>query len=549
MRYPFCIRSGAAYEGAPPPLPEALAAHGVLMAVAFAKLVPAAVAVARFRGARWFDIHRFAAFAALVLAAAGLALALAGAPPGGAGRVLRGAHGRAGAATLLLVGLQPLNAALRPAPQPRGQRRVAWEALHRAGALGLGIAAVVALFTGLDASVGRGVPAAKAASLTDALALWLAGLAAAGAAREAVAWRARRAAAAARSSESDTLSASEAAASDADAAQAAAARKRTVPDATRRADAACLIWLALLALLTALLAAGKLRKDGPPPPPRIVSALASPPPAQQQVQAPWDASVSGAGAVATSKRGLRAARPAAAFVLSPRGKSPGVRKMVLLRSGGAATAGASARRRRAPPPRWRAPTSDSEADSDSESAPRREDGAAAAVGAAAAAAGEAMDAARVRIGAAAAAAVGWALRAHVTPVNIRRRPPFVLGSPAAGGAAGGAAFGSPADSADDSASAPSGDDSAMATPARAGRPERDAAPATGTPLADLLASVRSAKARAQSMLASRATPATPARTPLGELPINAAGEEAPSSGKPAVATAELETPAAEAEAC
>ena len=286
MRYPFCIRSGAAYEGAPPPLPEALAAHGVLMAVAFAKLVPAAVAVARFRGARWFDIHRFAAFAALVLAAAGLALALAGAPPGGAGRVLRGAHGRAGAATLLLVGLQPLNAALRPAPQPRGQRRVAWEALHRAGALGLGIAAVVALFTGLDASVGRGVPAAKAASLTDALALWLAGLAAAGAAREAVAWRARRAAAAARSSESDTLSASEAAASDADAAQAAAARKRTVPDATRRADAACLIWLALLALLTALLAAGKLRKDGPPPPPRIVSALASPPPAQQQVQAP-----------------------------------------------------------------------------------------------------------------------------------------------------------------------------------------------------------------------------------------------------------------------
>ena len=158
-----------------------------------------------------------------------------------------------------------------------------------------------------------------------------------------------------------------------------------------------------------------------------------------------------------------------------------------------------------------------------------------------------MDAARARIGAAAAAAVGWALRAHVTPVHSRRRPPFVLGSPAA--AAAGGAFGSPtADAADDGASAPSGDDSAMATPARGGRAERDAAP-SGTPLADLLASVRSAKARAQSMLAARATPATPARTPLGELPVNAAcEEEAPSGGKPVTAAVDMETPAAEAEA-
>jgi len=277
--------TGAAYEGAPPPLPDALAAHGVLMAVAFAKLVPAAVAVARFRGARWFDIHRFAAFTALLLAVIGLAGALAGAPPGGAGRVLRGAHGRAGGAALLLMGLQPLNAALRPAPHPRGQRRVAWEALHRAGAIGLAIAAVVALFTGISASAGRGVPATKAASLTNALALWLAGLAAAWVAREAVAWRIRHAASP-RDSEADTLSPAEAGGAEAAAdVSHAGARKRGPPDgasAARRADAACLVWLALLALLTALLAAGKLRDDGPPPPPRIVSAL-DPPPAAQAV--------------------------------------------------------------------------------------------------------------------------------------------------------------------------------------------------------------------------------------------------------------------------
>jgi hypothetical protein len=66
----------------------------------------------------------------------------------------------------------------------------------------------------------------------------------------------------------------------------------------------------------------------------------------------------------------------------------------------------------------------------------------------------------------------------------------------------------------------------------------------------LLASVRSAKARAQSMLAARATPATPARTPLGELPINAASEEAEASaGKPAAAVAESPAADIEMEAC
>jgi sulfoxide reductase catalytic subunit YedY len=299
------LRTGVATLGDAPPPRAALVAHGVLMAAAFGAALPAAVAAARYgRGSggggggfgvfpSWLSAHRALSWGALALAAAALAAALAaqrdaGVAPGAA--LARSAHARLGAAALALAAAQPLNAAARPRPGG-GRRRRAWEVGHRLGAAAAGALAYAALFSGIEAAGARGVPQWRCDALTRGLALWLAGLAAAALAREAHARRGARGGASAGAEavggKAPLRSAAEAHAqqlqhdstggSTGSAGGAGGAGGLVCVAARHRVAAVAAAWLSLVALLSALLAAGRI--GGAPPPLRLIAAPPTPSPA------------------------------------------------------------------------------------------------------------------------------------------------------------------------------------------------------------------------------------------------------------------------------
>jgi sulfoxide reductase catalytic subunit YedY len=289
------LRTGVATLGDAPPPRAALLAHGVLMTVAFGVALPAAVTAARYgRGGSggsgngggsggmpsWLSVHRALSWGAMALAAGGLASALAaqreaGVAPGSA--LSRSAHARLGAAALAFAFAQPLNAAARPRPDPRSRRRRLWELAHRLCAAGAGALAYAALFTGIEATSARGVPEWRCDALTRGLAVWLAGLAAAVAARELYARSGSGSGSAQAGGSGKTAPRAAEAGSGGGASGGGGGGGGglvCVVARRHRVAVASAAWLSLVALLAALAAAGSI--GGGAPPPRVLAAAPTP---------------------------------------------------------------------------------------------------------------------------------------------------------------------------------------------------------------------------------------------------------------------------------
>ncbi|KXZ47136.1 hypothetical protein GPECTOR_37g141 [Gonium pectorale] len=114
--------------------------HGILMAIAFCILMPAAFLANRLKGAHFlrdspqlikgcFLAHILLNVSAVALAAAAFALPLTRARDVRYSEVPYG-HGRLGVAVLALLFLQAIYPWLRPAPSPLTPLRRAWEVLH-----------------------------------------------------------------------------------------------------------------------------------------------------------------------------------------------------------------------------------------------------------------------------------------------------------------------------------------------------------------------------------------------------------------------------------
>lgn len=161
------LLTGESSVGAPPPPARTLVAHAVLMVVSYAGLMPLAVASARYLRAGgvvptpgWFSAHRAVALASVAVALAGVATALAYQKASRGSVDLLSSHSRQGVAAVVLMSAQPLNALLRPKPDPPGAtgltRRRGWEVAHRVIAAAAAGVAIAALFSGIDLSCLRG---------------------------------------------------------------------------------------------------------------------------------------------------------------------------------------------------------------------------------------------------------------------------------------------------------------------------------------------------------------------------------------------------------
>eukprot|EP00735_Rhodelphis_limneticus_P005199 TRINITY_DN1695_c0_g1::TRINITY_DN1695_c0_g1_i1::g.17635::m.17635 TRINITY_DN1695_c0_g1::TRINITY_DN1695_c0_g1_i1::g.17635 ORF type:complete len:767 (+),score=229.69,sp/Q9M363/B561I_ARATH/27.15/4e-27,DOMON/PF03351.12/8.1e-14,DOMON/PF03351.12/4.2e-14,DOMON/PF03351.12/3.5e-14,Cytochrom_B561/PF03188.11/0.00022,DUF568/PF04526.8/0.28,DUF568/PF04526.8/37,DUF568/PF04526.8/76,DUF568/PF04526.8/6.6e+03,SdpI/PF13630.1/6.2e+02,SdpI/PF13630.1/0.027,ABC2_membrane_4/PF12730.2/6.1 TRINITY_DN1695_c0_g1_i1:150-2450( len=135
-------------------------AHGIMMVIGWAILVPWGIILARFykhKDPWWFKMHRNVQYSAMLIVLAAFILGLVEEPE-------IGAHGGIGIVAVGLGLLQPINAYFRP--KKGEQYRVPWEYLHKfSGRIGL-ILAIINLFIGLaivDANMG----------LPIALGVWL----------------------------------------------------------------------------------------------------------------------------------------------------------------------------------------------------------------------------------------------------------------------------------------------------------------------------------------------------------------------------------------
>lgn len=163
------LLTGESAAGAVPPPSRALVAHAVLMVIAYAGLMPAAVASARYLRAggvlpspAWFRAHRAVAVSSVAVALAGVAASLAYQHKARGTVALLSSHSREGTAALVLLCGQPVNALLRPSPDPPGAPRWltlrrGWEVAHRLTAAAAAAVAIAALFSGLDLSCLRGI--------------------------------------------------------------------------------------------------------------------------------------------------------------------------------------------------------------------------------------------------------------------------------------------------------------------------------------------------------------------------------------------------------
>ncbi|GAX85475.1 hypothetical protein CEUSTIGMA_g12891.t1 [Chlamydomonas eustigma] len=200
------LLTSSAASGASIPPSSLLVAHGIMLAVAYAVLMPAAAFAARYlklggvvKPPTWFSFHVVVAILSVVTALAGTGLALAfqfqeyggglssiqlfSYPQGCTGTGCN-RHSSIGVAAIVLLVGQPINAMIRPHPVPAGEpyrlwslRRV-WEIFHRVSAvaaLGTGIAAV---FSGIQLSTLFDVKTSTSTNLQNGLIVWLSALAA-----------------------------------------------------------------------------------------------------------------------------------------------------------------------------------------------------------------------------------------------------------------------------------------------------------------------------------------------------------------------------------
>ena len=138
-----------------------LVAHGVLMALAWAVLVPLGICFARFRadvaGVSWIKAHRSSTSLAGLLVAVSVAIVIAWVyDTGREDRFCTTAHGKVGMTGLVLLAVQITTAVLRPgkgsSESPVAERRTrrAWEIGHRVCAVLSTVISIAALFTGLQ---------------------------------------------------------------------------------------------------------------------------------------------------------------------------------------------------------------------------------------------------------------------------------------------------------------------------------------------------------------------------------------------------------------
>jgi hypothetical protein len=160
-------------------------AHGIIMTIAWAIIVPFGIGAARFLkdrkglGATWFRVHRISQAVAWVVFLAGFIIALV--MTSGDTHHHHGSHGVIGYITVIIGLVQPLNAAIRPPPVPAGElvvcsKRFLWELVHKGSGYVAALLAVAAIFTGLafmDAHVGLFVAYAVLVVLTVAAFVFL----------------------------------------------------------------------------------------------------------------------------------------------------------------------------------------------------------------------------------------------------------------------------------------------------------------------------------------------------------------------------------------
>ena len=145
--------SGAAASGAGGALPLTRLAqmklvHGSLMLTGWGFTLPLGVVIAsQLKGVKdplWFQLHRALQLVGLALALGAFVIALIEFAPFGGG-----VHGSLGVTAMALGLAQPLNAFLRPHPQPRTPWRRVWEALHKGSGYAALMLACAAIITGL----------------------------------------------------------------------------------------------------------------------------------------------------------------------------------------------------------------------------------------------------------------------------------------------------------------------------------------------------------------------------------------------------------------
>jgi len=108
-------------------------AHAICMALAWMAIAPSGIFTARFLKVpgtpMWFKAHRIMMATVLLFTIVGFIIALVTVADSGR-PLLESTHGVLGTIVFSLALLQPVNAALRPSPEPRSDVRVGWEAAH-----------------------------------------------------------------------------------------------------------------------------------------------------------------------------------------------------------------------------------------------------------------------------------------------------------------------------------------------------------------------------------------------------------------------------------
>jgi len=168
--------------------------HGWLMFVAWGVFVPAGVLSARWlKGLKpglWLKLHQAFNALAMLLMIIGLAIIINKTEDEGLEHFHQ-THTVTGIVAIALAVLQPLNGFLRP-PKPEDPSEMAstprrvWEVSHRVVGVTAEVLAVITLFSGVHEIARRGLSESKEDKLRVGLIVWVAALAAAVAAREAV---------------------------------------------------------------------------------------------------------------------------------------------------------------------------------------------------------------------------------------------------------------------------------------------------------------------------------------------------------------------------
>uniref|UniRef100_A0A453LED6 Cytochrome b561 domain-containing protein n=2 Tax=Aegilops tauschii subsp. strangulata TaxID=200361 RepID=A0A453LED6_AEGTS len=153
-----------------------LAVHGFMMFVAWGLLLPGGIVAARYlkhvKGDLWFQAHTYLQYSGLAVMFMGVLFAVAELR----GFSFKSTHAKVGAIAFTFTCMQPVNAYLRPHQAENGEilsrNRITWEYLHTYTGRTALVAAVTALFTGLQ-HLGHRYGSKTIKGLTCGLVVWV----------------------------------------------------------------------------------------------------------------------------------------------------------------------------------------------------------------------------------------------------------------------------------------------------------------------------------------------------------------------------------------